>query len=58
MDGVTDDVPHNTDSDGYPNVFKLERNDDGLWLSGFWALPDYGWNPRNWFVFRLRKSES
>jgi hypothetical protein len=30
MDSVMDDVPHNTDSDGYPNVFKLERNDDGL----------------------------
>src|SRR3989344_5425564 len=56
MDGVTDDVPHNTDSDGYPNVFKLERNDDGLWLNDNWAKPDNEWNPDNKFVFRLRNS--
>lgn len=54
MDSVTDDVPHNTDSDGNPNVFKLERNDDGLWLNDNWAKSDNEWNPDNKFVFRLR----
>ena len=47
-----------TDSDGYPNVFELERNDDGLWLDGSWAKPGYEWDPGYKFVFRLRKSES
>ena len=56
MDGVTDDVPHNTDSDGNPNVFKLERNGGGLWLNDNWAKPDNEWNPDNKFVFRLRNS--
>ena len=46
----------NTDSDGNPNVFKLERNDDGLWLNDNWAKPDNEWNPDNKFVFRLRNS--
>ena len=54
MDGVIDDTSHNTDSDGNPNVFKLERNDDGLWLNDNWAKPDNEWNPDNKFVFRLR----
>lgn len=49
-----DGVPHNTDSDGNPNVFNLERNDDGLWLNNDWAKPDKDWNPDNKFVFRLR----
>ena len=56
MDSVTDDVPHNTDSDGNPNVFALERNDDGLWLNDNWAKPDNEWNPDSEFVFRLRNS--
>lgn len=56
MDGVIDDASHNTDSDGNPNVFKLERNDDGLWLNDNWAKPDNEWNPNNKFVFRLRNS--
>ena len=44
----------NADSDGNPNVFNLERNDDGLWLNNNWAKPDNTWNPDNKFVFRLR----
>lgn len=43
------------DSDGNPNVFNLERNDDGLWLYVGWAGPDREWNPDDEFVFRLRK---
>lgn len=44
----------NADSDGNPNVFNLERNDDGLWMNNNWAKPDNTWNPDNKFVFRLR----
>ncbi|HUY69833.1 MAG TPA: hypothetical protein VMU70_02370 [Candidatus Tyrphobacter sp.] len=54
MDGVIDDTSHNTDSDGNPNIFKLERDDDGLWLRDVWAKPSNEWNPDNGFVFRLR----
>lgn len=54
MDGVIDDASHNTDSDGNPNVFKLERNDDGLWLNDNWAEPDDEWDPGSKFVLRLR----
>ena len=43
-----------TDSDGNPNVFNLERNEDGLWLNNNWAKPDNTWNPDNKFAFRLR----
>src|SRR3989344_1850930 len=46
----------NTDSDGNPNVFELERYDDGLWLNDHWAKPDNERNPNNKFVFRLRNS--
>jgi hypothetical protein len=34
-----------TDSDGRPNVFRLARHDDGLWLRGHWARPDNEWDP-------------
>jgi hypothetical protein len=43
------------DSDGYPYVFLLERDDDGVWLDGSWAEPDDGWGPEDGFVFSLRK---
>lgn len=43
-----------TDSDGNPNVFNLERNEDGLWLNDYWAEPDRTWNPDNEFAFRFR----
>ncbi len=45
-----------TDRDGNPNVFKLERNEDGLWLNDNWTNPDNRWNPDNGFVFVSRKS--
>ena len=46
------------DSGGDPDVFRLGRSGDGLWLDSRWALPDDTWNPDGGFVFRLRKSES
>jgi len=51
MDGVL----YKTDRDGNPNVFNLERNEDGMWLNDNWAKPDNRWNPDNAFVFRLSK---
>lgn len=42
------------DSDGDPNVFELERDEDGSWLRGDWADPDDQWRPRDQFVFALR----
>jgi hypothetical protein len=47
-----------SDSDGDPDVFRLGRNDDGLWLNGAWASPDLTWNPDDEFVFRFRKDEA
>ena len=46
------------DSHGYPFVFSLARDGDGLWLSDYWALPDDEWRPDDGFVFSLRKSET
>ena len=40
---------------GYPNVFRLVRRDDGLWLYCDWAPPDGRWGADNEVVFRLRK---
>ncbi|NUQ57439.1 MAG: hypothetical protein HUT38_03075 [Candidatus Paceibacter sp.] len=44
-----------SDSDGGPLVFRLARDDDGLWLDGRWAEPSDDWNPDFRFMFRLRK---
>ena len=45
------------DSDGNPNVFNVERNDNGkLWLYYGWAYPDYRWGLDRRIVFRLRNS--
>ena len=52
----TDGTPYIADRNGNPNVFNLERNDDGLWLNKNWAKPDNRWNPNNEFAFRLRNS--
>ena len=46
------------DSDGDPDVFSVDRSDDGLWLSNGWAKPDDRWNPGHRFVFRFRKCET
>lgn len=51
MDGAL----HVTDPNGNPNVFYMERNDDGLWLNDNWANPDNKWNPDNQFAFGVRK---
>src|SRR3989344_7567605 len=40
-----------------PNVFTVNRNDDGLWLNTNDGRLDNEWNPANRFVFlRPRKS--
>lgn len=43
------------DRDGYPLVFYLLHNGDGLWLNDDWAEPGSRWNSINEFVFALRK---
>ncbi|MEK7181389.1 MAG: hypothetical protein AAB738_03620 [Patescibacteria group bacterium] len=43
---------YRNDSSGNPNVFKLERNEGGLWLNDNWANPTNKWNPEYEFVFR------
>ena len=42
---------------GLPRVFELARDDDGLWLSDDWALPEGRWYPERQLVFTLRKVE-
>jgi len=44
-----------TDSNGNPNVFKLERNEDGLWLNANYANPENQWNSEVQFVVSPRK---
>lgn len=44
-----------SDSDGDPDIFRMERRGGGLWLSSNWAKPDDDWRQDNQFVFRLRK---
>ncbi len=43
------------DRGGYPGVFRLFRNADGLWLYFDWAVPGDRWSPESRFAFRLRK---
>ncbi|MEK9175711.1 MAG: hypothetical protein AAB795_03950 [Patescibacteria group bacterium] len=47
-----------TDRDGYPDVFNLHRDANGLWLDDNWAESTDKWLPDNEFVFRFRKLES
>lgn len=44
-----------TDRDGNPNVFNLNRDEDELKLNANNAKSENRWNPNNQFVFRLRK---
>ncbi|OGZ05473.1 MAG: hypothetical protein A2845_05660, partial [Candidatus Lloydbacteria bacterium RIFCSPHIGHO2_01_FULL_49_22] len=44
--------------DGYPNIFNLYRNDDGLWLNTSHAEPSGRWSASYQFVFRIRKSDA
>lgn len=45
----------NTDSDGNPNVFNVNANDDGRWLDTNDGRPENRWNPENQFAFVRRK---
>lgn len=44
-----------SDADGYPYVFDLDHDDDGLWLNDIWASPVIRWDSSRKFVFRFRK---
>mgnify|MGYP001564003627 CR=1 FL=1 len=52
MDGTL----HITDSDGNPNLFNVNRDDDELWLNNDDGRLDNRWNGNNRFVFLRRKS--
>lgn len=43
------------DRDGYPSVFGLAHNQNGLWLYGSWTEPTRVWDPGHQLVFRLSK---
>ena len=43
------------DSDGDLLVFRVVRNDVGLWLYSYYGSPDDLWDPDDRFVFRARK---
>ncbi|MEK7073390.1 MAG: hypothetical protein AAB974_03055 [Patescibacteria group bacterium] len=51
MGSVPDGRAHVTDADDYPNVFKVEHDDNGRWLNSNDAKPDDHWNPENQLVF-------
>jgi hypothetical protein len=40
-----------TDRNGYPNVFNVEHDKDGLWLNGNNANPENFYNAENVWVF-------
>jgi hypothetical protein len=44
------------DPDGDPSVFRLARNEDGVWLNFSWTNPTHQWAPEDEFVFRLSSS--
>jgi hypothetical protein len=48
-----DDVLNKTDSDGDPNVFNVDCDNDELWLNANYANPSNVWNPGNVWVFCL-----
>ena len=48
-----------SDSDGYPYVFYVDRNNDGRrWLYNHWAKPGHKWFPEDELCFRSRKLET
>jgi hypothetical protein len=47
-----------TDSDGNPSVFHVMHGDNGLWLYGNSASPDYKWDLDRSIVFRLCESDT
>jgi hypothetical protein len=40
-----------TDRNANPNLFNVNRNEDGSWLNANNGKPDNEWNPDNSFVF-------
>ena len=56
MGSGTGGILYISDSDGNLNIFKVEHNDNDLWLNGNNGNPDNFWNDNNRFVFvRPRK---
>jgi hypothetical protein len=49
-----DNTSHNTDSDGDPNVFNVEHDDNDRWLNTNYDNPDNVWNGNNRWVFVRR----
>ena len=55
--GGVEGVAYRTDSNGNPNVFYINRNDDGKrWLNTNWVNPSNQWDLDNEIVFRLSNS--
>lgn len=52
MDGGTDGITYNTDADGDPKLFNVNRNDSEPWLNNNNGHMDNRWNANNRFVFR------
>jgi hypothetical protein len=42
-------------SDGNPKIFGLEHHGLSFWFNGYWASPDFSWEPNAEFVFRIRR---
>ena len=51
MGSGIDDALYIRNSDGYLNVFNVERNDSELWLNSNYDNPDYVWDADNQWVF-------
>ncbi len=52
---VIDGTLYRTDRNGNPNVFRIDHDDNGMWLNNNWANPTNKWNPNNEFLFSLRE---
>ena len=51
--GVPDGCAYVTDSDDYPNAFKVEHDDNGRWLNSNDAKPNDHWDPGNLDIARV-----
>lgn len=40
-----------SDEPDFPNAFYLRRREDGFWLRGYRASPEYVWSPTDRFIF-------
>lgn len=40
-----------SDEPDFPNAFYLRRREDGFWLRGYRASPEYIWDPADRFIF-------